>query len=489
MKGLHFTLPPNAGIEPERFQHGYVTGLDRSPMSLHVEMVNGIASVYRATSESGSLHLPWEIDRFGEIVVQSTSLMEREEPYRLSLELARGQLNKMRNQHVDWAGHGLKVSDAVQDSMQRSSQSFRNAFQAKSEEEREAAATDALSGAIWAAEGMTEGYARRATRTRVRDRGPIKATLACMFDDGLFDVDPGPFRSAFNHVQIPLRWAECEPEHGQFDWSTLDRQIGWCEEHGLEITLGPLIDFHESRLPGWLSNYEQNVELMATLMLDLVETCMARYKGRIACWETTARTNIAGTLRLNEDQMLWITRRLSEVGKSIDPDAALTATICQPWGEYFVRQDQRFSPGYFADSLYRLKLPLSTLTFEIAMGYAPDGSFCRSLLDVSQLMDSLHEVCGRLRVRLVFPSQAIKDGPVTTSAGRWRGEFSEAIQAEWAEKVTLVGLAKPFVDGITWGMYHDAHAMDWPHGGLIDREGQPKPALERLTTIRGSLLR
>ena len=45
-------------------------------------------------------------------------------------------------------------------------------------------------------------------------------------------------------------------------------------------------------------------------------------------------------------------------------------------------------------------------------------------------------------------------------------------------------LTKPAVQGIFWNQLADNVPHDFPHGGLIDAEGKPKPALEALRNLR-----
>jgi hypothetical protein len=45
-------------------------------------------------------------------------------------------------------------------------------------------------------------------------------------------------------------------------------------------------------------------------------------------------------------------------------------------------------------------------------------------------------------------------------------------------------LAKPAVHGIIWNELSDAKPHGFPHGGLLDAQDRPKPALASLTKIR-----
>ena len=41
----------------------------------------------------------------------------------------------------------------------------------------------------------------------------------------------------FNTLSIPVFWREIEPEKDCFDWTILDRYMGWCPKYGLKMEL------------------------------------------------------------------------------------------------------------------------------------------------------------------------------------------------------------------------------------------------------------
>ena len=75
-----------------------------------VSLEGNILRCERLLSESGQMRLLWP--RFDGTcqVVQTTSLREQIQPYYLELELARGQLSRLRNQFYAWTGAGLQLS-------------------------------------------------------------------------------------------------------------------------------------------------------------------------------------------------------------------------------------------------------------------------------------------------------------------------------------------------------------------------------------------
>ncbi len=105
---MKFRLPSNDPAQrvPE-YRKAYVTGLDRTPGRVGVELRNGMMTCVRETTESGRVFVPWPIEGHGTPIVGTATLAERSAPYVLAIELARGKLNDVRNQLADWIQMGL----------------------------------------------------------------------------------------------------------------------------------------------------------------------------------------------------------------------------------------------------------------------------------------------------------------------------------------------------------------------------------------------
>ena len=78
-------------------------------------------------------------------------------------------------------------------------------------------------------------------------------------------------------------------------------------------------------------------------------------------------------------------------------------------------------------------------------------------------------------------------GLFTLAMGLIVGLFSgvtSAQQQETVEWLVPLLLAKQCVQAIVWNQLHDGTAHAFPHGGLFDAQGHPKPALDVLTEVR-----
>ena len=64
---MRFTFPPGR-IGDETVEQAYVSGFDRIPWQVRVRRTDGELVLERATSDSGNLHIPWQVEGHGQVV-------------------------------------------------------------------------------------------------------------------------------------------------------------------------------------------------------------------------------------------------------------------------------------------------------------------------------------------------------------------------------------------------------------------------------------
>ena len=71
--------------------------------------------------------------------------------------------------------------------------------------------------------------------------------------------------------------------------------------------------------------------------------------------------------------------------------------------------------------------------------------------------------------------------------GAWHGDWSPELQSRWISRMFAVAMSKPFVESIFWSDMVDHDEAELLNAGLIDSDGKPKPALQRLVSMRKKL--
>jgi hypothetical protein len=463
-------------------------GPDNMPWPTELKRQDGRLSVRKAVDESGYFLAPWPVDSVGRLMTSSATLMERAAVYQLLTELTRGKVNQVRNQAADWVAGGLQLPPQLQDQIQAAATAFGRVVTQEQPAAASRLAALALTLGFQTARQLVQTYVDQVFAVR-EQHGKLDTTFGCRLGATI----PSPAVAAelvhaCTTLCVPIAWHIVEADETTYRWKETDALVEWAVNQGLPASAGPLIDFSSAQFPAWVWQWERDVPSMATFMCRFVEAAVRRYRNRIRRWHMTAASNCASILGLGEDELLGLTYRLVETARQVDPSLELVIGISQPWGEYMAQADRTHSPFIFADTLIRSGLNLTALDVEMVMGVTPRGSYCRDLLEASRVLDMYALLGVPLRVTLGYPSsdQADRDADpeMRVDAGRWGDGFTPATQADWAESFGALALCKPPVQGVQWTHLSDAEPHQFPHCGLLDAGGAPKPALARLRELR-----
>jgi hypothetical protein len=493
MGAMTFLLPPalSPDLTSELERACVCGGPDNMPWPTEVRVEPGRLTVRRDVDESGALAVPWDVEGTGRVMGTTATLIEQALPYQFRLELARGKVNQIRCQAADWQAGGLHLPASLFEQIHTMSVAFARAVTLPPAESNQQAQTALTLGYRTAAELVTL-YASQMFDARHQRQPQLDATLGCRFGAVALS-DPQALLPALNALSLDFTWKEVEPAEASYCWEPYEALLKRGLELGVALQAGPLIDFSAARLPDWLWLWERDLSSIASFMCDYVETTVKRYAGQIRAWQLCTASNSTSVLGLGEDEFLWLTARLVEAARQVDPNLQLSVGIAQPWGEYMAVEDRTHSPFIFADTLVRSGLNLAALDLELYMGLSRRGSYCRDLLEISRLLD-LYTLLGvPLRVTLAYPSSdgadQLADPEIKLSGGHWHGGFRSEVQAEWAASVAALCLCKPSVQGIRWAHAYDAEPHQFANCGLFDQRNQPKPVLQRLRHLREKHLR
>jgi hypothetical protein len=496
MGTLVFELPGDLPADDVTLlEHAYVAGgQDGMPYLTRAVVEPGKLSLSRDVDESGFLVAPWTIPNAGRFLVASATLIERDRPYQLPLELARGKVNQLRSQASDWQMGGLQLPMNLTRQIRNATLAFSKAVTHTPVEQARDQAQQALYQGYQAAEGLVQVYTNQLFQMRHLRQSRFDTALSCR-------LGPTPpsspvadeLKQTCNAVCIPFSWSEVEPGEATYRWEPYDDLLTWAENQGYLVTGGPLIDFSTQGLPDWLWLWQRDLSGIAGFLCDYVETVVKRYRGRIRSWQLTAGSNCSEVLSLGEDELLWLTVRLVEAARQVDPSLDLSVGVAQPWGEYLALQERNHSPFVFADTLIRSGVHLTALDLEVLMGIWPRGSYCRDRLELSRMLD-LYSLLGvPLQVSLGYPSDGAADDhadpDLFAGAGTWHEGYTPDSQADWASDYAALVLCKPFVRTLRWAHLSDADAHQFPNAGLVNAEGKTKPVMERLRELRQKHLR
>lgn len=494
MGSMVFQLPPDvpADVEAELENACVGGGQEGMPFPTHVSVQPGLLSVERTVHESGFLMVPWNLDGLGRLMLASATLMERANPYDLLLELSRGKIHQLRNQTSEWVSGGLVLSGDIQKEISGATHSFGKAAAQGASSANGDGARSALLQGHRAARRLVETYIEQVFQVRHLRQPRLDTQWSCLVNTTPDGEDESLLRSTFNSISVPVSWRDLQPTEDTFAWDDLDRRVAWAKERFTssagKTIVGPLVDFSGRGLPDWLWSREAGLHDLSERINHFATSVVRRYEGTVRTWRLSAASNWSGVLASNDEEMIWLTVRLLEACRKIDPHLQLIVGLSQPWGEYLACEEHNVTPFGFVDTLLRTGIRLDALELELIMGVSPRGSYCRDALDLSRLTD-LYVLLGvPLYVRLGYPSAGDVDPNADKDqkpgGGAWAGGYTPEAQADWANVFANLALCKPYIQGVTWTHWDDRADHIFPHCGLIDAAGQAKPALAALKGLR-----
>ena len=269
---MKFRLPSNeTALQVADFRKAYVTGLDRTPSRIGVELRNGLMTCARDTMESGRLFVPWPIPGYGMPIIGTATLAERPVPYVLAVELARGKLNDMRNQLADWTLMGLRPTAELDQALGDAQHAFIRA----------ATSTDRPDVSLAAAQASLQAAAPR--------RRPLDG---CLYEPDPAEPALGVLPAAnpsWVHVGCASSEAACPRSTGRRPSTPAtsgspgsrslpprastpgtSSTLSWPGERASEwpSRLGPSSIFARGRLPDWIWLWQGDGETISGLVAD-----------------------------------------------------------------------------------------------------------------------------------------------------------------------------------------------------------------------------
>lgn len=477
--------PPDLLADWPEFTQAYLSGLDARIFPTKAELEGNVLVCRRSLSDSGKLNVPWPVAGIGRPVLTTTSLREREEPYLLLLELARGKLSEVRDQRATWEMARMAIPEAFQKVQAEAFRHFAHASSSQHDPDASSrSAQTAIELGCQAARILVDAYVvQRMSNLRRANHSP--GLLGCMLDRSSLSPENGLlFKEAFNTAAIPVQWRRIEPNEGEYHWELVDELVNACALQRTIMRGGPLIDLGPEGLPDWLAPWKNDLLNLPSFVCDFIDTAISRYAGLIRIWEVSAAGNSGGALELSEEHRLALVARSLEAAIRAHSDAQFFVRVDQPWGEYQRHGQHRLSPFQFVDALIRSNLGLTGVSLNINVGYANHACGTRDMLSVSRLIDFWSMLGVQIHVNLAAPSDPAPDPQADSHVAvrncTWGTAWNEETQAEWIEHIVPLLMAKPSVTGVFLDHFSDAQPHRFPHAGLLRPDGTAKQVLEPL---------
>ena len=496
----------------------YLVGGDDIPLNSEITETGNVIRCRKPGAEASALCLLFPAGDCGELMLRTCLLPEREQPYLLSLELARHRIMLFLVKLEEWLNCDLPATDPAMALFEQARQIFTAALaasggEARYTEQEDRLARESLRLAIEASERLSLFVAEIMLTQRLETAlsAPVATgarphslwTGVCVGRDHASAPLQKVVAETFDFIVKPMRWTELEPEEGEYSFAKSDKWVEWAvRTANLPVVGGPLIDFRPGRTPEWLSIWENDYETLREVIFEHLKRVVGRYRKAVSRWTVAGGLHLNTHFPLTLEQMMDLTRLCVMVVKKLQPSAKVHVEIDQPFGEHYLSNTRSAPPMLYAEMITQQGIAADAFWLRVQTGPGGDGRSARDMMQLAALLDA-YSVFGKpLGLVLGAPSEtpaAAKADPdmgtlgakPEPDAGHWRRPWSQDAQAEWLTYAMTVCLSRPWVQTITWHDLYDSPAPEsnpeMPFGGLITRDGKAKIALRRLSLVRQAM--
>jgi hypothetical protein len=459
-----FHAPAYLAGDPVFLQRLLLTGLDRTPRLASAQWEGPYLAVQLDAQNSVKLSVPWRTRDRRELLLDTVSLRHRDRPYNLSLELARGLLNRIRMppQSLSECGRLEDGSSELNHSLHQITRRFVEAVLSQSDAN---ASTSLSAGVIedglqwqdtWQAGRLRD--AEDSWRRKIGMRIPAFITRrdfeSTGLDSSLAAVDCG---TAVND------WGDL-PSRTSHPWN-------WCPARGMTTFAGPIIarddEFHDLQQ-----------------IVDLYQRTVCTFPGHVDIWHCWSGLNKFTRPGHCEQSRLRLAVSSVELLYRVDPQRARMVSFDQPFGEYLARESHHdFGPLQFAETLVRGDLPLTYLGLELNFGAHTDATPWRDVLSLHARLDRWACLGLPLVILLTCPSRstpAIESTTGETLAGDAAENaplHDDQCDADDIELLLHALASRRDVQAVVWNAWHDKPQARPPRFGFFDPLGIPRASL------------
>ncbi|NIA21059.1 MAG: hypothetical protein GWP05_03590 [Anaerolineaceae bacterium] len=490
---LKFIVPAdNEGAAEWDTSTAYLTDSEDQPVRSEIRLRGDTLFCRKRAEGLAALVLPWTVPDYGRVLLSTTHLAERDQPYNLLVELLRGQVLRSWRKKDDWGyayrGPTPEFSAGFDDVKSRMARAM---SLAPSSAEANAVAAEALKEILQLGEDLTLEHARRGLVYRRNQRLLVDLDFGCRVDLDCRDKSyQERLFESFNYATLPLDWRTVEPREQEFQWEPLDYWIDWLGAKGMAIKAGQLLRFRDSCVPDWVYIWEGDFDSIRDYAFEHALRCVKRYANRIEHWDVATGFHVENCLKFSLDQIMEMTHMSARVVKKNAPQATAVLDIVMPWGEYQASNPRSIWPLRYVEMCVNTGLEFDAIGLQIFMG--AEGYYCRDIMDISSLLDVFGSFGKPLHVTAVGVPSAVEPDPLDESrgklavapAGLWHEPWSQATQSRWVDCFYNIAVGKPLVRTVCWTQLSDRQGHFFPHAGLLDARLEPKQSYAAMLGMR-----
>jgi len=494
---LAFAVYQNGELATDvRLSNAYVVGSDDVPSRADLSFSNGVITCEKRAAGPAGLAILWHVEGCGEILTETARVLERQKPYVLQVELARGRLLRVSQKIEEWGLFDFEGTEKILEQFTKARDWLIKALQADTPQDAAACAERSLVLAVKASESLANFHADIFLSRRKETGGWSKRVFGCAVHlDKPTETIRKRLSNAFEFVTVPVGWRDVEPNEQTFNWKPLDAWVESLTKHRIPIKGSALLSFHERHVPDWLYIWEHDFDTIRDLAFEHARRVINRYGQYIQMWDVISGIHANNCFTFNFEQLMELTRMAAALTKQVASRSVVIIDLIAPWGEYYARNQRTIPPLLYADMAVQSGVSFDAFGLQFHFGGAADSQYVRDMFQISSIIDQFGKLGKPLHITAVQVPSSTKvsvdrDQGGTKKkleGGSWHAPWSERVQADWLERFWEVSLSKPFMESVSWLGLTDHKSLPSPHGGLLSSGFAPKAAYEKMREMRNAL--
>lgn len=497
----------------------HVFGQDEVPVPAEVRAVPGRIVCEKHSAEAAGLATvfpPLEEHQGSPLYLQTCLLPERDQPYLLSLELARQRIMTLLNKLEDWSLFDLSADHPAMLALESARLAFTRALvshrlnrgsDGSFSKHADRMAREAIHLALVASDALVAAQTERALPDRISgaayanavgkdlSKGPVQGpAVKSPNDTGLvlpvrpavaIGLNPVQFSdtlqnlitSGSDFIALPTRWRDMEPDEGKYAFTPTDRWIEWAVRQAkLPVAAGPVVDLGRSNVPDWLYIWEHDYETLREVVYEHVKNIITRYRRTVPRWTVLSGLNRNDNFQLSFEQMMDLTRMSMLLARKLHPQGKMQIEVLHPFSAEPGHRPRSLPGALYAEMVQQAGIGVDAWGVRFELDRPKPGCIRRDLMALSAAIDRYALLDRPLAITAV--SRALEPGASPPSDE----------DVAWLRRAMEVIVSKPSVISFTWQEQELPPGAKGPMpGSLLESSGQPRPAVRQAIALRKAI--
>ena len=489
MGEFRFRVPFEWTLDPYHANSIHIVGIDGVPWPCRIAVGDDLEeptrrkllSVSRNRDESGKLYVVYPFEKLGEVLICTGTLPPRPEAYELLTELARGTLNRLRNQVSIWEEGGLQIEKSIHEKVKLAIGWLSESILSEDSLHQDEVAQKSIENSMDAIFDLSDCFGQKISKYRREHEQMSNFWVGTGVGSGE-ELNKSIECDTFDLVEISLG-----PESETSINRTGGRDPGTIQKR---MIVGPWLDASVNGLKERLVNLDDFQARKDQLLIECRQQVDA-IPPTASLLHVVSGLNGLGHRHLSYPQQLQVTIEMLRLIEESRIELPTLVSFDFPWAERLAGAVGGIHPLQIADSLLRQGLQISFLGLDVNLDYWPNGSVLRDPLQWIDLVDVWAQLGLPLVLNLRVPTGKTEAGEELTSpdkkVNQSRSNLTDEQLIEFLDTILPMMVARPSVHGLIWRNWQDGDDPRFPKSGLVDTSGSAKPIGELLTRLRASI--